>query len=166
MNRRQLMWKAGTGATAILLSGCSKQIGGSATKPRELRADTSHPIVDSGPKLKTKWDTYSLLITKREDMDQFEQNISQAISDWRPVEFPEQFVSVVSVVVPAKNTLEPEKIELQGKECYYELRVDENESADPDLSNPYIFNILHLWDLNGHSVPTIVSVHVNKGNSL
>ncbi|WP_135853326.1 hypothetical protein [Halorussus salinus] len=137
----------------------------SATNVRELRADTNHSIIDNESELQNNWDTNSLLITKEEDMNRFKQNISQAVSDWRPVEFSRQFVSLISVVVPAKNTLVPKKIELQEDRCYYKLHIDENKSTDPDLPDPYVFNIVNLWNLNGHRTPTRISVNINEKHS-
>lgn len=164
MNRRHLMLKAGTVVTASLLPGCGMYGKSSPTKPRELRADTGRPIIGNKPNLQNKWSNYATLITERKGMERFNQNISGAVNDWKPIEFPEQFVSVVSVVVPVRNTLKPVEIELEENECRYEFRVDESESTDSDLPDPFLFNVVHLWDLNGHSAPTGVSVHVNKGD--
>lgn len=163
MKRRTLILKTGTVGLASLLSGCTKQLKSPPTRPRELRIDSSHPLIDGEPKVQKRWEAYATILTEKTDLKRFEQNVAKTkrISDWKPINFPQQFISVASVVVPVTKTLQFKKIELQGNECQYKFRVVENESSDPDLPKPYLFNVVDLWNLNGHNMPKSAAVHID-----
>lgn len=163
MRRRHLVLKIGTVAVASSLSGCAGSFESSPTTPRVLRIDTDRPIIDGKPSVQDEWNRYATVVTEKTGVGRFNQNVfgTLGINDWKPIEFPEQFISVASVVLPATNTLEFERVELRGNECRYEFRVEENESSDPDLPDPYLFNVVDLWNLNGHSLPTHASIHIS-----
>lgn len=163
MKRRRMILTTGTVAIGSILPGCSKRVKSTPTNPRELRVDSIHPIIDGTPKVQKSWDKYATVVTEKTDIKRFEQSVSEkiGISDWKPVEFPQQFISVASVVVPVTNTLKPKEIEVKGNECRYEFHIEKNELSDSSLPNPYLFNVIDLWELNGHSMPTSATVHID-----
>jgi hypothetical protein len=128
-----------------------------------MRVDSKSPIIDNKPQVEKEWQTYTTVVTEKTDMDRFTESMSESvgINDWKPVKFPEQIISVASIVVPVTKTLETTEVGLQGNKFHYEFNLIENKSTNSDLSNPYLFSVIDLWDLNGHDIPTDSSAHID-----